>query len=76
MTPMREHVAHLVMRIQNDFLDHPTLALTLDEAQERFDVDDVACAGVLDALVDARVLAQREGTYRMNRGRQASGRAA
>jgi len=75
MTPMREQVAHLVMRIQNDFLDHPALALTLDEAQERFDVDEVACAGVLSALVDARVLARREGAYRMNYGR-APGKAA
>jgi hypothetical protein len=76
MTPMREQVAHLVMRIQNDFLDHPTLALTLDEAQERFDVDEVDCVGVLGALVEARVLAQREGAYRMNHGRQAPGKAA
>ena len=76
MTPMREHIAHLVMRIQNDFLDHPTLALTLDEAQERFDVDEVACAGVLGALVEAQVLAQHQGAYRMNHGGQAPGKAA
>ena len=64
MTPTRHHIEDLVMRIQNTFLDNPTLALTLPAAQKRFGVDGVTGAGVLEALVDARVLTIREGTYR------------
>jgi hypothetical protein len=42
------------------------LSLTLAAARRRFCVDDVTCAGVLGALVDARVLTKREGIYRRN----------
>jgi hypothetical protein len=76
MTETRETVEHLVMRIQNDYLDHPLLALTLGDAQERFGIDEVTCEAVLAALVDADVLTRRNGKYRMNRGRHGAARAA
>jgi hypothetical protein len=63
MTATRDRVEHLVMQIQTDYLEHPTLALTLPAAQTRFGLDEVTCAGVLGALVDARVLTQRGGAY-------------
>ena len=64
MTATRDRIEHLVVRIQSDFLDNPTLTLTLPAAEKRFGIDGVVCAGVLGALVDARVLTEREGAYR------------
>jgi len=63
MTATRADIENLVMRIQTDYLEHPTLALTLPAAQTRFGLDDVTCAGVLGALVDARVLTQGDDAY-------------
>ena len=63
MAPTCDQVEHLVMHIQTDYLEHPTLALTLPAAQTRFGLDEVTCAGVLGALVDARVLTQDGGAY-------------
>jgi hypothetical protein len=54
------------MRVQSAFLVNPMLSLTLPAARQRFDLDEVTCAGVLGALVDARVLAKREGVYCRN----------
>ena len=76
MTETRDQIDHLVVRIQSDFLDNPALALTLPAAEKRFGIDEVACAGVLSALVEARVLTEREGIYRRYFPRQAAGRAA
>ena len=64
MIPTRSQIESLVMRIQTAFLENPMLVLTLHGAQRRFCVDQVTCAGVLGALVDARVLTEREGAYR------------
>ena len=58
MTATRGRIEHLVVRIQADFLDNPTLALTVPAAEKRFGLDEVACAGVLGALVEARVLTE------------------
>ncbi len=63
MTPTRSQIEDLVMRIQTDYLQHPTLALTLPAAQTRFGLDEVTCAGLIGALVDAHVLTEREGAY-------------
>jgi hypothetical protein len=76
MTETRDRIENLVVRIQSDFLDNPTLALTLPAAEKRFGIDEVACAGVLGALVDARVLTEREGAYRRYFPPQAARRAA
>lgn len=76
MTATRDRIEHLVVRIQSDFLDNPALALTLPAAEKRFGIDEVACAGVLSALVEARVLTEREGAYRRHFPRQAARRAA
>ncbi|HLG57583.1 MAG TPA: hypothetical protein VI485_19730 [Vicinamibacterales bacterium] len=76
MTATDGRVEHLVMRIQSDFLDHPTLALTPPAAQKRFGIDEVTCTSVLGVLVDARVLTQRDGCYRRNFPRRVASRAA
>lgn len=76
MTATRDRIENLAVRIQSDFLDNPTLALTLPAAQTRFGLDEVTCAGVLGALVDARVLTQREGAYSRYFPRLAGRRAA
>ena len=64
MTPTRGQIESLVMRIQDAFLECPTLSLTLPAAQRWFSVDEVTCAAVLGALVDARVLIEHGGAYR------------
>ena len=61
MTASCDRIGALVMRMQSDFLDVPTLTLTLPQAQQRFGVDDVTCEAVLWALVDAGVLANVRG---------------
>jgi hypothetical protein len=52
------HITALVTKIQNDFLDTPSLTLTLPQAQKRFSVDEITCEAVLGTLVDAGVLAR------------------
>ena len=64
MTASRNRIQDLLLRIQSDFLENPTLSLTLPAAETRFGIDEATCAGVLGALVDAGVLAERRGTYR------------
>ena len=64
MTTTRDRIENLVIRIQTAFLENPMLSLTLSAAQRRFGVDQDTCTGVLDALVDAGVLTEREGAYR------------
>ena len=76
MTATRGGIEDLVMRIQADYLEHPTLALTLPAAQTRFGLDEITCAGVLGALVDARVLIERDGAYSRYVPRLAGRRAA
>ena len=52
------------MRVQGDFLNVPALKMTVSEAERRFHVDRATCEAVLDALVEAQVLARnREGAY-------------
>ena len=76
MTATRGRIENFVMRIQTDYLEHPRLTLMLPAAQTRFGVDEVTCAGVLGALVDARVLTQRDGAYSRYFPRLAGRRAA
>ena len=71
MTPTREHIEDLVLRVESDCLEHPALSLTPPAAMKRFGIDEVTCAGVLAALVDARVLTERDGNYRRHFPRQA-----
>jgi hypothetical protein len=76
MISKRRWIEGLVMQIQAAYLEAPALSLTLPAAQRRFGLDEVTCAGVLGALVDARVLAEREGAYRRNFARAAARPAA
>ncbi len=66
MTSTRSFIESLVMQMQSAFLEHPMLSLTVSAAHRRFGVDDLTCAGVLAALVDARVLVKHGGVYRRN----------
>lgn len=66
MTSTRSFIESLLMQMQSAFLENPTLSLTVSAAHRRFGVDDVTCAGVLAALVDARVLVKYDGVYRRN----------
>lgn len=64
MTLGCHQIQALVMRMQTAFLDTPGLTLSLEDAERRFGLDEVACDAVLTALVDAKVLARtREGAY-------------
>ena len=76
MTSTRKRIESLVMEMQSAFLDHPMLCLTLPAARRRFGGDEITCAGVLGALLDARVLTEREGVYRRNFPRPAARSAA
>ena len=76
MTPTRGRIESLVMQIQTAFLENSMLSLTLPAAQRRLGLDGVTCAGVLGALVEARVLTEREGVYRRYVPRPAVRRAA
>jgi hypothetical protein len=51
-----DRIETLVMRVQDAFLDKPSLKLTLSQAQMRFETDDVTVEAVLEMLVDAGVL--------------------
>ena len=61
MTLNQYSLEALVVRIQNEFLERPTLRLTLPDAVQRFDIDKTTGLTVLDALVDSRVLAKTRG---------------
>jgi hypothetical protein len=66
MTAKRRRIEHLVVRIQSAFLDNSMLSLTLPAARRQFGIDKATCAGVLGALVDARVLTERGGVFCRN----------
>jgi hypothetical protein len=70
------HIENLVTLLQSAFLDNPMLSLTLSSARRRFDVDEVTCAGVLGALVEAGVLTRHDGIYRRHFPRPARRPAA
>ena len=64
MIPTRGWVQDMVMRIQDAFLDAPTLTLTPAEAARRFGLDQIASEAFLGALSDAGVVFKRpDGAY-------------
>jgi hypothetical protein len=64
MTPTRGWIQDTLMRIQNAFLDAPTLTLTPAEAARRFGLERVAGEAFLSALADAGVLIKGpDGAY-------------
>ena len=67
-------LASLLTRIQDAFLDSPTLTMTLDEARRRFSIDQGTCQALLNVLVDANVLSRTsEGAFARFLPRAASG---
>lgn len=57
-------VETILMRVQGGFLERPALRLTIPQAERHFQIDRASCEAVLDALVDARVLARSaDGSY-------------
>ncbi|HXD21059.1 MAG TPA: hypothetical protein VN654_28805 [Vicinamibacterales bacterium] len=66
LTPeaQQRHIGDLVMRIEGEFLETPGLRLTIPEAQDRFDIDELTCEALLDTLVAASVLFRTgDGVY-------------
>jgi hypothetical protein len=64
MTFTAHEIGSLVLRVQDAFLEHPTLHLTVPQAQREFGMDAFTCRGLLGALVDAHVLARTpDGVY-------------
>lgn len=64
MTTNARQVETLVMGIQGEFLETPSLRLTLSQAGPRFGIDRVSCEAVFGLLVDAGVLARSaQGEY-------------
>jgi hypothetical protein len=76
MIPTRRNIENLVMRIQSAFLYAPELTLTSPVAEARFGIDSATCLAVLEALVDAGVLAVQDGVYRRYFPGQVDRRAA
>jgi len=64
MTGESRWVGHLITKIQNDFLETPSLKLRAGEIEDRFNIDSTTCDALLDVLTDAKVLARdRQGLY-------------
>ena len=64
MTPTRGWIQDALLRIQNAFLDAPTLTLTPAEAARHFGLEPATGEAFLSALADAGVLIQRpDGAY-------------
>jgi hypothetical protein len=64
MTANRKEIEKHLMRIQSEFLNTPSLRLTVKQVQGRCGGDLVLCQALLDVLVGARVIAKSpEGTY-------------
>ena len=72
MTCTARQIGSFVLRVQDAFLDAPTLQVTLPQAQREFGMDVFTCRAVLGALVDAHVLARTpDGVYARHFPRQA-----
>jgi hypothetical protein len=56
-------IQEMTMRLQTAFLDTPALMLTPSQAARRFGIDAGAAAAILEALADAGVLQQLDGSY-------------
>jgi len=64
MTGESRWVGHLITKIQNDFLDTPSLKLRAREIEDRFNIDGTTCHALLEVLTDAMVLTRdRQGAY-------------
>jgi hypothetical protein len=64
MASKQTWVETLVTRVQNEFLDTPSLRLTLPQAARHFGIDRASCEAVLGVLADAHVLARSaDGRY-------------
>ena len=54
----------VIRHIKRKFIDEPHVRLTVEEAQRLCRADEILCYGVLNALVDARILHRhRDGAY-------------
>lgn len=60
MVPEKDRINHLLERIQGEFRDMPGLRLTPAQAQRLWGLDKNRCLTLLNALVDARVLARTQ----------------
>jgi len=59
-----ETVLQLVRRIQHEFREMPGLRVTLEQAQRRWNMDELISQQILEALVADNFLARaRDGTF-------------
>jgi hypothetical protein len=57
-------IEDVLQRIQGEFVEMPGLCLTAAQAQRLWGLDRAFCDKLLEALVDAKFLAQRrDGTF-------------
>jgi len=56
-------VRDILVRIRGEFLEMPGLRLTVDQARRLWALDPLTCSSLLEALVDAKFLVQRNGRY-------------
>jgi hypothetical protein len=56
-------IGKLVRRIQSEYVQRPELRLTLDEAQDLWQLERTECEALLTALVDAAFLRRIGGVY-------------
>lgn len=57
-------IGDLVLRVQDDFLNSPSLRLTVPDTERRFGLDRETCDAILGVLVDGHVLTRTpDGAY-------------
>jgi len=77
MTADRHHrIQNMVVRMQQAFLDDPTLRLTLPQAQRRFFTSEATSEAVLNVLVEAGVLSRTPRGQYVRLFPRSAGRAA
>ena len=64
MTGESRWIGKLITKIQNDFLETPSLRLRERDIEERFNIDGATSQALLQVLTDAKVLSRdRQGVY-------------
>jgi hypothetical protein len=62
--PAHPQVSHLLLMIQAEYREMPCLSLTKPQMQKLWGIEAHVCDGLIDALVDARILRRRlDGAY-------------
>ncbi len=60
----QQSIAETARRVQGEFREMPGLSLTPEQARRLWGLDELACAAILDALVDVQFLRRTaKGSY-------------